>query len=83
MRSLVSMAMPIIAVVIGMRSPISMAVPMAIPIIVAVMVMPPGPIRIPVRAVIAGAHDHGRRDYDWRRNPDAHRHAHSGVGQER
>jgi hypothetical protein len=80
------MAVPIIAVVMHMRSPVLMApVSMAVPIIAVVMVMSPGPLRMPVRAVIPCAHDNGRRrgNHDWHRNPDAHRHVHSCVGQER
>jgi hypothetical protein len=85
MRSLVPMAVPITAVLILMRSPAPMAVSMAIPIVVIVMVMSPGLIRIPVRAVIPCARDHDRcrGNYNWRRNPDTHGHAYSGVGQER
>ena len=85
MRSVIPMAVPIIAVVIPMRSVIPMAIPMAIPIVVVVMAMSPGPIRIPVRAVIPWARDHDRRrgNHDWHRNPDAYGYAHSCVGQER
>ena len=85
MMSLVPMAVPIIAVVMSMMSLVPMAVSMAVPIIVVVMVMPPGPLRIPVRAVIACARDNGRcrGNHDWHRNPDVHEHVHSGVGQER
>jgi len=89
MRSPVSMAVPIIAVLIYIRSLVSMAVPMAVsvavPIIVVVIVMSPGPIRIPVRAVIPCTRDDGRRrgKHDWHRNPDVHSRAYSCVGQER
>ena len=85
MRSLVPMAVPIIAVVIHMRSLVPMAVSVAVPIIVVVMVMSPGPMRIPVRAVIPCTCDDGRRtgNHDWYRGPDAHSHTHSCVGQER
>jgi hypothetical protein len=85
MRSLVPLAVPIVVVVLPMRSPVPLVVPVVMSIIVVVMVMSPGPIRIPVRAVIPAAHDHGRRrgNYDRCRNPNAHGHAHSGVSQER
>jgi hypothetical protein len=79
------MAVPIVVVAMPMRSPVPRAVSMAIPIVVVVVAMSPGSIRIPVRAVISSARDYDRRrgNYDWRRNPDAYRHVHSGVGQER